>query len=75
MTRIHVNQHVIRDNLRYGRDNPPISVIEGRRTTHCRRVEIEGPSEIVYSPEAPLKCGARVWIETESPVMLHGESK
>ena len=33
-------------------------------------VKIEGPSKVVYSPDKPLPCGARVWIETEEKVVL-----
>jgi hypothetical protein len=29
------------------------------------RVVIKGDSELVYSPDKPLSCGAKVWIETE----------
>jgi hypothetical protein len=31
-------------------------------------VEIKGPSKLVYSPDKPLSCGARVWVETEAEV-------
>ena len=31
-------------------------------------VEIHGPSRVIYSPDKPLSCGARVWIETKSEV-------
>jgi len=27
-----------------------------------------GKSEVVYSHDKPLKCGARIWIETTAPV-------
>lgn len=26
---------------------------------------VRGPCKIVYSPDKPLSCGAKVWIETE----------
>jgi hypothetical protein len=29
-------------------------------------VNIDGPCQIVYSPEKPLSCGATVWIETDT---------
>ena len=28
-------------------------------------VTIDGPSKLVYSPDKPLSCGAKVWIEAE----------
>jgi len=31
-------------------------------------VLIHGPSRVVYSPDKPLSCGAKVWVETESLV-------
>ena len=34
------------------------------------KVEILGPSKVVYSPDKPLSCGARVWIETEAEVKI-----
>jgi len=37
------------------------------------KVEIQGPSELVYRPENPLSCGAVAWIETQSPVIVDGE--
>ena len=37
-------------------------------------VEIKGPSKVVYSPDKPLSCGAKVWIETQAEVVvLEGE--
>jgi hypothetical protein len=72
LTRIHINQHVIRRNKRDGTDEPPITVKQGRTNTYCRSVEVLGPSRVVYSPCRPLSCGAKVWIETDSPVRLAG---
>ena len=70
MKRIHVNQHVIRRNLKRddGIYEPPITVKEGRKNTYCYGVSVLGPSTLVYSPDKPLSCGAKVWIETESEV-------
>lgn len=31
-------------------------------------VLVHGPSRIVYAPDNPLACGARVWIETQAEV-------
>jgi hypothetical protein len=31
-------------------------------------VAIHGSSKVVYSPDKPLSCGARVWIETQADV-------
>jgi len=35
-------------------------------------VKILGPAEIVYRPDKPLSCGARVWVETQSQVQPLG---
>jgi len=29
-----------------------------------------GPAKVIYSPDKPLSCGAKVWIETESEVKI-----
>jgi hypothetical protein len=66
--RIHINQHVIRANKKNGTNDPVITVKTSKRNVYADRVEIRGPSNVVYSPDKPLSCGARVWIETEAPV-------
>lgn len=67
-TIIHVNQHVIRKNTKENQREPTLTVKQGRSNTYAHEVVIDGPSRIVYSPDKPLSCGARVWIETESAV-------
>ena len=69
-TRIHVNQHVIRANAKTGARDPVLTVKQGRTNTYAHRVAVDGPSCIVYSPDKPLSCGARVWIETHAPVRI-----
>lgn len=66
--RIHVNQHAIRRNRKHGTEEPPISIKTSSGNVRARAVEIEGPSKLVYSPEKPLSCGARLWIETRAGV-------
>ncbi len=68
LTRIHVNQHIIRHNTKTGQRNPVLTVKTARDNQYATRVRINGPCEVVYSPDAPLSCGARVWIETDYPV-------
>lgn len=69
-TRIHVNQHVIKRNMKIaeGPHEPPITVKQGKRNTYVDKVVIHGPSEVVYSPDKPLSCGAKVWVETYAEV-------
>jgi hypothetical protein len=30
-------------------------------------------ARVVYQPDKPLSCGARVWIETDHAVVVHTE--
>jgi hypothetical protein len=69
-SRIHVDQFAIRANKKDGGNRPPISVKTYRSNTKCHSVEIQGPSRVVYSPEKPMSCGARVWVETDAPVVV-----
>jgi hypothetical protein len=67
-TRIHVNQHVIRRNARDGTSDPVLTVKDYKSNRLANSVEIDGPSRLVYSPDKPLACGAKVWIETHAEV-------
>lgn len=71
-TIIHVNQHIIKRNTKTGKKDPTLTVKQGRKNTYASEVTIDGPSKVVYSPNSPLSCGARVWIETTAPVKLIG---
>jgi hypothetical protein len=73
ITRIHVNQHVLRSNTKSGERNAPLTVKTSKSNTYATSVEINGPSRVVYSPDKPLSCGAKVWIETESEVTIDGQ--
>ena len=66
-TRIHVNQHHIKANAK-GADLPVLTVKTYKANTTCNAVTIHGPSTVVYSPDKPLSCGAKVWIETDAEV-------
>ena len=70
-SRIHVNQHVIRANRKTGKVDPVITVKQGKKNTYCHSVSILGPSTVVYAPCKPLSCGAEVWVETESDLIIH----
>ena len=69
-TIIHVNQHVIKHNRTQNKHDPVLTVKTYKSNTYAHEVEIDGPSRVVYSPDKPLSCGAHVWIETESEVMV-----
>jgi hypothetical protein len=68
-TKIHVNQHNIRANLK-GADLPVLTVKDYKGNTKCNEVVVEGPSRVVYSPDKPLSCGAKVWVETQANVII-----
>ena len=64
--RIHINMHVIRRNNTTGERNPVITCKTSKDNTYGHRVKIHGDSEVIYSPDKPLSCGARVWIEMDT---------
>jgi hypothetical protein len=66
--KVHVNSHIIRSNRRCGENLPPLRVIRGRVSEPAHQVELIGKTRVVYSPDRPLKCGARVWIEADDAV-------
>tara|TARA_R100001443_G_scaffold100_1_gene389 strand:+ start:468 stop:725 length:258 start_codon:yes stop_codon:yes gene_type:complete len=68
--RIHINQHKIRSNKKYNLNEPVITVKTSKSNTYGHQVKILGPSKVIYSPDKPLSCGAKVWIETESEVEI-----
>ena len=69
-TIIHVNQHAIRRNVKNDTREPVLTVKTYKDNTYASEVNIDGPSRVVYSPDKPLSCGARVWIETTSNVEI-----
>jgi hypothetical protein len=69
-TIIHVNQHKIRDNIGKKEKEPVLTVKTYKSNTYAHEVLIKGDSKIVYSPDSPLSCGARVWIETQAEVEI-----
>jgi hypothetical protein len=67
-TIIHVNQHVVKANTKNGTNNPVLTIKTYKTNNYAHAVEIKGPSKIMYSPDKPLSCGAKVWVETQAPV-------
>ena len=66
--------HVIRSNKKNGTNDPVITVKTYKSNTYGHEVEILGKSRVVYSPDKPLSCGARVWIETDGEVLVDGKA-
>jgi len=71
-TIIHVHQAKIRSNIgKPVEDQEPVLTVKTYKSNiYAHEVEIIGTSRVVYSPDKPLSCGARVWIETESEVRI-----
>ena len=69
-TRVHVNQHIIKRNHKTGESEPPLTVKTYKSNNYGSNVEINGPCRVIYWPDKPLSCGARVWIETDHDVKV-----
>jgi len=72
--RIHVNQHNIRAN-KDGKNRPVITCKTYKSNEYGHEVIIYGvdgneAARIIYSPDKPLSCGAKVWIETDNEIKI-----
>jgi len=72
---IHINQHVIRKNTKTGERNPVITCKTYNTNDYADKVIIKDKdgdevATIIYSPDKPLSCGARVWIETKNEIEI-----
>ena len=65
---IHINRNIIQSNSKHGTKTPVVRIQEGNKQRYCMEVNIKGPSRLVYRPDQPLSCGAKLWIETESDI-------
>lgn len=63
-----MNQAVIRRNLKTGEREPVLTIKSYKANRYAHDVVIHGESRVMYSPDRPLNCGARVWIETHAEV-------
>ena len=70
---IHINRNIIQANAKHGRADPVVRVEdENGVVTYCMEVDIRGPSRMVYRPDNPRSCGAKLWIETEAEICMVG---
>jgi hypothetical protein len=72
-TIIHVNQQSIQKNRKHGTQEPVITCKTYKTNKYADEVIIYGQdgleaARIRHSPNKPLSCGARVWIETINKV-------
>ena len=65
---IHINQHVIKKNSKTGERNPVITCKTYKDNTYCHELVINNHTWVIYRPDKPLPCGAKVWIETTEEV-------
>lgn len=70
---IHINRNVIQYNSKHGTNLPVARVQQGSKVKYGRKISWDGPSEMIYDPENPLKCGAKLWIETEADITIEDE--
>jgi len=73
LKKIHINQHKIKSNKKYNKSEPVITVKTYKNNYYADEVTIKGHSKVIYNPEKPLSCGAKVWIETKEEVLLNNE--
>lgn len=69
---IHINRNIIQANAKNNTTNPVCRVEEDGVVVYCMEVHIKGPSKMIYNPDNPRKCGAKLWIETEAEVDMIG---
>lgn len=63
-TIVHINSNTIKRNKQKARSQrEPVIAIKGANKTYVHQLEIPAPCRIVYEPDKPLSCGAKVWIE------------
>ena len=69
---IHINRNIIQRNSKRDEQEPVCRVEENSIVTYCMEVDIKGPSRMVYRPDKPRPCGAKLWIETNADIELIG---
>lgn len=76
---IHVNQHHIKHNTKVPAEErkPVLTLKTYKDNTYANELTVmdkdgDPVAKIIYSPDKPLDCGARVWIETYHEVEVTG---
>ena len=67
---IHINKNIIQYNSKHGTSFPCCRVEQDREIMYCMEVDIRGPSKMVYRPDNPRLCGAKLWIETDAEIEM-----
>lgn len=68
--RIHVNQGLVRHNVKNDSDIPAVTVQWRGKSYTAADVVVRGESRVMQRMNEPLSCGARIWIETKAEVEL-----
>ena len=63
LTRVHVNQHIVKKNKKEGTSHPAITIKSSKGNQYASKVTFQGVWTLVSSPLKPLSCGATMWIE------------
>ena len=70
---IHINQHVIKRNAKTGERAPVVTCKTYNSNHYGHEVELHDGGSVVYRPDKPLACGAKVWIVTKGAVTISYE--
>jgi hypothetical protein len=70
---IHVNQHQIKSNAKNKTQDPVLTCKTYKSNDYAHEALIlddngNEVARVVYRPDNPLSCGAKVWIETNNRV-------
>ena len=74
-TIIHVNQHKIKSNSKNNTQEPVLTCKTYKSNNYAHEAIIYDDNgnevaRVIYKPNDPLSCGAKVWIETKNEVKL-----
>lgn len=69
--RVVVNRHIIKSNSIHGKEDPVFSIQTSRGVIKADSIlvrDLQGNvvGRFVYSPDKPLKCGAKAWFESDT---------
>lgn len=71
---IHINKNIIQQNEKRIRNGekpfPPCRVEVDGKVIYGTEIRLDGASTMVYRPDKPRPCGAKLWIETCNSVTV-----
>ena len=73
-TIIHINKNLKQSDDKHGKTSPVCRVEVEGQTWYGSQVDILGPSSMIYSPDKPRTCIAKLWIETNADVRIHNKT-